>query len=215
MQGLGSALAEADAADNSTAQIQTPALAAENDDWLLNEQLRSLKQRLNLSVVPSTSIPPVMPPLPAPAAVTAATQQNRSSDCRRRSSIVAWGMMSLGLMSFVCGAVLLAWSFVGHRSDLWNIGMPLTLVGQFGLLVGLALQLDHLWHANRRTTETLENVDRQLLEINHTATMLRTSHASPGQSFYAHLAEGAHPHLLLSDLKGQLDLLANKLSQQR
>jgi hypothetical protein len=72
-----------------------------------------------------------------------------------------------------------------------------------------------LWQANRRNTETLENVDRRLHQINHAATLLRTSHGSPGQSFYAHLAEGAHPHLLLSDLKGQLDLLANKLSQQR
>jgi hypothetical protein len=122
--------------------------------------------------------------------------------------------MAIGLMAFVCGGVLLGCSLLGRRSDLWNLGMPLTLGGQFSLLLGLVLQLDHLWQANRRTTEALEIVDRQLNQIQHSATQLRTSHGSPTQSFYAHLAENAHPHLLLSDLKGQLDLLANRLSQQ-
>jgi len=43
--------------------------------------------------------------------------------------------------------------------------------------------------------------------------MLGTSHASPGAAFYSHLVEGASPQILLSDLKGQLDLLAVKLGQ--
>ena len=123
--------------------------------------------------------------------------------------------MSLGLMSFVCGGVLLAWSFIGHRNDLWGLGMPITLVGQFGLLLGLVLQLDHLWQASRHTADTLNAVDDRLSEINHATTLLRTTHSSPAQSFYAHYAEGAHPHLLLADLKGQLDLLSAKMSQQR
>ena len=124
-------------------------------------------------------------------------------------------IMSLGLMSFVCGGVLLAWSFIGHRNDLWGLGMPITLVGQFGLLLGLVLQLDHLWQASRHTADTLNAVDDRLSEINHATTLLRTTHSSHAQSFYAHYAEGAHPHLLLADLKGQLDLLSAKMSQQR
>ncbi|HZZ27603.1 MAG TPA: hypothetical protein VFE46_06305 [Pirellulales bacterium] len=221
---------EAGLADDPSNEIvmATPATAqsagvrrpAFEDDWELTEQIRSLQHRLNLPVVPSGTKQQLTAQSDGLATQTATPARHYTPIAAGQGtatarSIVAWGLMSLGLMCFVCGGVLLAWSFLGHRNDLWNLGMPLTLAGQFGLLLGLVFQLDHLWHANRRTTETLENVDRQLHEINHNATMLRTSHGTPGQSFYAHLAEGAHPHLLLTDLKGQLDLLANKLSQQR
>jgi hypothetical protein len=141
--------------------------------------------------------------------------KSASSVSRKRSSTMAWLILSLGLMSFVCGSVLLGWSLVGRRGDLWNVGMPFALVGQFGLLLGLVLQLDNLWQANRRTTETLNQVDERLEEINHATTLLQTYNSTPGQSFYVHMAENAHPHLLLADLTGQLDLLATKLSQQR
>ena len=45
-------------------------------------------------------------------------------------------------------------------------------------------------------------------------TLLGTSHGSPAGSFYAHMARGASPQLLLADLKSQLDLLAVKLGQK-
>jgi hypothetical protein len=83
------------------------------------------------------------------------------------------------------------------------------------LLLGLVLQMDSLWQANRRTTETLDQVDHRLQEINHTTTMLGTTHSAPAQSFYAHMAAGANPQMLLADLKGQLDLLAVRMSGQR
>ena len=44
--------------------------------------------------------------------------------------------------------------------------------------------------------------------------MLGTGHNSIGGAFYSHLAGGAGPELLLSDLKSQLDLLAVKIMQQ-
>ena len=37
---------------------------------------------------------------------------------------------------------------------------------------------------------------------------------SPGETFYSHLAGGANPQLLLSDLKSQLDLLADKIGER-
>ena len=127
--------------------------------------------------------------------------------------VIAWLILALGLMAFSCGGVLLAWSLLGHRSDLWNYGMPFALAGQFGLLLGLILHLDHVWHTNRRTADALASVDDRLAEINHATTLLQSSRTTPGQSFYVHMADNAHPRLLLADLKGQLDLLANKLSQ--
>jgi hypothetical protein len=125
-----------------------------------------------------------------------------------------WAALSLGLMAFVCGGTLLGWSMIAGRQDLWTIGLPITLAGQIGLLAGLVLQLDRLWCAHRSTAGKLNHFDEELHELKRTATILGAAQSPPGSSFYAHLAGGAGPHLLLADLKGQLDLLAAKISQQ-
>lgn len=116
-------------------------------------------------------------------------------------------------MCLACGGVLLGWSLVTGRSELWNLGLPLALLGQAGLLVGLVLQLENLWQSNRETTHTLDELDEQLLELRHATTLLTTTHSTSAQSFYTHLAEGASPQLMLADLKGQLDLLAVKMAK--
>lgn len=129
--------------------------------------------------------------------------------------LVAWLAASLGMMAFVCGGVLVAWSLIADRPELWNLGLPLALGGQLALLLGLLLQLDRMRQDNRQAASKLDNVDEQLHDLRTTTTMLGTSHNSPGGAFYSHLAGGASPHLLLSDLKGQLDLLAVKIEQMQ
>lgn len=117
-------------------------------------------------------------------------------------------------MVLVGGAILLVWAVVSERGELWAIGLPAAIVGQVVLLVGLVLQLDRLWHDNRTAAAKLDRVDVQLHELRTTTTLMGSSGASPGSAFYSHLAGGAGPHLLLNDLKGQLDLLAIRLSQE-
>ncbi len=46
-----------------------------------------------------------------------------------RKSLLGWILLSCGLASFFCGAALLTWSLFGERSDLWTIGVPITLAG--------------------------------------------------------------------------------------
>jgi len=134
---------------------------------------------------------------------------------KAKMGFFAWTLLSFGLMTFVCGAVLLGWSFVEGRSELWRVGMPLTLGGQAFLLIGLLLQLESIWQSNRDTTNTLDELDEQLHELKHATTLLSTARSGHGQSFYAHMAEGASPQLLLSDLKGQLDMLAVRMANDR
>ncbi len=116
-------------------------------------------------------------------------------------------------MALVCGGVLAGWSILGGRADLWGLGVPIALGGQFVLLLGLVLQLDRLWLDSRKASAKLEQVDNKLRELKQTTTLLGTGHGTPG-AFYAHFAEGASPSLLLTDLKSQLDLLALKLSNE-
>ncbi|QDU27369.1 hypothetical protein ETAA8_24560 [Anatilimnocola aggregata] len=132
-----------------------------------------------------------------------------------RFAALAWATLSVGVMCFVCGGVLLGWSAITGRQSLWSIGLPLTLFGQAGLILGLVLQLETLWQTNRATSHTLDQLDGELHELRHSTTLLTQSHSNPSQSFYLHLSEGASPHLLLADLKGQLDLLSQQMSKRR
>lgn len=129
--------------------------------------------------------------------------------------LLSWTALSLGIMALVCGGILLGWSAVSGRQDLWSIGMPIVLGGQVGLLVGLVLQLDRLWNDTRSTVVKLDHVDDQLRDLKTTTTMLGSGQESGGRAFYSHMVEGAGPQLLLSDLKSQLDLLALKISQDQ
>lgn len=134
---------------------------------------------------------------------------------RQKNSLagLAWLALSLGTSAFVCGGILLGWSLLADRPELWSVGLPVTLCGQVALLAGLILQLDRLWHDHRRAEAKLDHMDAELHVLRQTTTLLGNSPASPGTAFYAHFAEGAAPQLLLSDLKSQLDLLAVRISQ--
>jgi hypothetical protein len=150
--------------------------------------------------------------LPEPARRPAA----RSSAPVESGGLIAaftWVALSLGTTAFVCGGVLLGWSVFAQRQELWSVGMPIALAGQIALLIGLVLQLDRLWHNSRKASAKLENVDKQLHELKTATTLASTVHG-PSATFYAHLAGGASPQLLLTDLKSQLDLLAAKLSKE-
>jgi len=109
----------------------------------------------------------------------------------------------------------LGWSLVAGRDELWNIGLPIAAGGQIALLVGLVLQLDRFWRDNHRTVSKLDEVDEKLRDLKTTATLLSTIHGPSSTAFYTHLAGGANPQLLLSDLKSQLDLLAMKIGKQK
>ncbi len=200
------------------------------DSWELDEQLRhvqrvlggdkkagrdkeSAKQREvfrldSPHIGPAGRHQPVKPKLPARPAAPSRTSEGVLP-------LLGWSALSLGLMAFVCGGVLLGWSVVSGRQDLWSIGMPIVLGGQIGLLVGLVLQLDRLWSNTRSTVEKLDHVDDQLRDLKTATTMLGSGQESGGRAFYSHMVEGAGPQLLLNDLKSQLDLLALKISQDQ
>ncbi len=197
------------------------------DDWQLEDDLQAVQRRLHSLGVTDAVLPeransesPQLGPARRADAVHAnasstAGQRPMSRKRKPRAAFISWIMITLGLMTFVCGAVLLGWSLYSGRGVLWNFGLPLTLGGQAALIVGLVLQLDGLWQTNRETSSTLDELDEQLDEIKRATTLLGTTHSSAARSFYVHMAEGASPQMLLADLKGQLDMLAVRMSQER
>jgi hypothetical protein len=184
------------------------------DDWELEADLRGV-ERLVGSLKGNIQANSALPDGRVEWQGTPRSPAIERTNERPRSNLLAWTILSLGLATFACGAVLLGWSFAADRQDLWPLGLPLALVGQAALIVGLVLQLDGLWSSNRQTAESLTALDGELHRMRHATTLLTTTKNASAQSFYAHMAEGASPQLLLADLKGQMDLLAQQLATRR
>jgi hypothetical protein len=200
-----------------------------DDGWELDQQLEHIERVLSSRKAGSPKVPPAEPrevarldpPHAGPSAwhLPPAGKPARGSKPSPPPSyyalaVLTWVALSLGTTAFVCGGMLLGWSLVTGREELWAIGLPVALCGQIALLVGLVLQLDRLRHDSRHAAAKLDDVDQQLHELKTATTMLGTSHSSPASAFYSHLAGGANSQLLLTDLKSQLDLLALKIGQQ-
>jgi hypothetical protein len=140
---------------------------------------------------------------------------NRPTTAGDRSLAVGvWLGLSLGVMALVCGGILLAWSIIEKRPELWPIGLPIAIAGQVALLLALVLQLDRVWRKGRSTAAKLDDVEGQIHDLRSATAMLSTTHSSPATAFYAHYCGGASPEMLLTDLKSQLDLLAVKIGQR-
>ncbi len=124
---------------------------------------------------------------------------------------MAWSTLLIGVTTLACGSFLMGWSMFSSRAALWSIGFPIALVGGISLFVALIVQLDRLLNDNRDTATKLDMVDNQLHRLAAATNQLDAHHHSPSDAFYSHLAGGANPQLLLSDLKSQLDMLAVKM----
>ena len=181
------------------------------DDWQCDDDLLAAQHRIDLLGLGG----PVRANTPHVRQWTSQQKSAKPIRPQRRSSLLAWGALSLGTMALVFGGVLLGWSFVTDRTDLWRLGMPFALAGQATLVIGLVIQLDGLWRSNHDATATLGELDEQLEELRRVTSRLTTTHTDPSQSFYVHLAERANPQVLLADLKSQLDLLAMQLPERR
>ena len=133
---------------------------------------------------------------------------------RPKTSLIAWLMTAMGLMGFACGGVLVSWSLWSDRGELWNLGLPIALGGQSLLALGLLLQLDRVWRASHLNSDQLGEFNTRLSTLRHDTSQL--SRRSPGEvgAFYSHLSQSASPHVLVADLKGQLDMLQREMSDR-
>ena len=106
-------------------------------------------------------------------------------------------------------------SLARQEPDLWNRGLPLAIAGQVGILLALSLQLERLWTTSRYTARKLKDVDAQLQQLGHSAEAQRHLQASQASGLLSQMAQQPSSHVLLADLKGQLDRLAGDAARQR
>lgn len=150
---------------------------------------------------PVVATPRVMPTL-------AARQTNSGGQ------LISWLAILFGTFIFGGGIGLGSWSIYEDIPLYWDIGVMLTLVGQGFLILGLVLVLSRLWRNSRYASGKLNEIQWQLGEVQRTAQAIVGLKNGSAPSFYAELARGASPQMLLSSLRGQLDQLAVRVGNE-
>jgi hypothetical protein len=217
------------AGEEAATPSASPQMFATYDGWDLDEQLRHIERVLQTADMADRDSEALnrcemgrldrshaaMPDWHQPGSRRPAKQRkNAGGKLDFVWGALAWLALLSGATIFACGGVLLGWSLVTGRQELWTLGLPLALVGQLALLFGLLLQMERLRRDNRRASAKFDQFDEQLHELKTATTLLSTSQSPASTTFYSHFAEGASPKLLLTDLKSQLDLLAMKIAQE-
>jgi hypothetical protein len=194
------------------------------DDWQLEQNLRRLQARID----PLHRQRPARPKMStasrrpqwrvdaahAPVRPPHSPRRRTSVDRPGRSPTFTNSALLLGLVACVGGVGVLGYSVVESRGELWNVGLSAVVAGGVVFLMGLVLQLERIWHNSRVAVQKLRQIDTHLQDLERTTAALGVTHGSASQAFYTHMADSASPHLLLSDLKGQIDLLALSLSRR-
>jgi hypothetical protein len=197
--------------------------SAKFEDWQLDQNVRSLQARIEpwksrggarrVKRPASRQTQWRVDAAHAPVPRFHTKPKRRSADSvAGRSPTFTNSALLLGLLATVGGVAVLGWSVLEARGDLWNVGLSTTVAGGIVFLLGLVLQLERIWHNCRLAVHKLRQIDSHLQDLERTTASLGVTHGSASQAFYSHMAEQAHPHLMLADLKGQIDLLARNFA---
>jgi hypothetical protein len=213
--------ASSEAAVKVASQVDVKTLlrgGALDQDWALEADIRgvqrligALKSRSTLVAEPlavhlahaspgSWHVPgePARSPNASRTAPPAVAHQPHEAP-QRSSHPAAWTVLCMGVALLACGVALVVLSVISARADLWQIGLPAVVVGQAGLIIGFALQLDALGGRSSRTTTSAE------------AVVETTAADSPATGMRAMSDTAvASQHMLLSELKTRLDRLVQQ-----
>jgi hypothetical protein len=208
----------------ATAAASPPRL----DDWASTKTARELGRELRRPGMTNSSHPgsprrfdppqdlfaqltqqgaPSIAPVIAEPTVRTRLQSRRSEGAQ----LAAWSIVLVGTLLFTGGVGLIAWSLSTRQLHLWNLALGLTLGGQGTLIFGLVLVVSRLWRNSRHAAGRLQDVQARLGQLQHAADALTATRSAGAPAFYADLVRGASPHVLLANLKGQVDQLATRI----
>jgi hypothetical protein len=127
------------------------------------------------------------------------------------SQVVAWLTVIVGLLVLGCGVGLISWSLSHNQMRYWNHALGLAIAGQGVLILGLVLVISRLWRSTRYAATKLQDVHSRLGQLQQASEALAATRPGGAPAFYADLVRGASPHVLLANLKGQVDQLATRV----
>jgi hypothetical protein len=208
--------------DPAAAELATPLIDAPSftiqaplstfDTWALEEQLRHVDRilsgaRFKTEVRPEHTDPPSLVPAPRGAlwkkrAASAAATPKLPTKLRAR---LAWIVVATGAAALALGICMLCAGAIIGRARWQSLGLPITLLGQVALLLGMMMQLDLVWHGKRETASKLYRFQKRLGDLEHLADELApTSSEEPPPP--------VDEQELLAELKNRLDLLSHRLN---
>ncbi len=196
----------------------------ELEDWEFEETIRQAQQLLrsvtdepspgwgHRSTERTNSIR--KPPVDRRVQVESETSDPPRAEQARPSGTWPWVMLAFGLGVFACGAALMGLSLAKGSPQLWQLGLPMVLGGQLAVLFVVTWQLDVVWLSNRATFVALHCVDEQLRQL-QVRSNRHVAEPQDAKTFSRHLAEDASPHLLLNNLREQIDQLSAQLTKPK
>jgi hypothetical protein len=149
-----------------------------------------------------------------PTIATLAPQSFAADLAQRHNTggqLVAWLVVIIGVLALTSGVGLLAWSLSTSQMLYWNDALGLALAGQGTLIFGLVLVTSRLWRSSRYSAAKLQDVHTRLGQLQQSAETFAATRTGGAPAFYADLVRGASPHVMLANLKGQVDQLATRV----
>lgn len=134
-----------------------PPVVPEYWAWQVNEQLRHAERvtqsgrRRKTSMGEQIRIDDASPTVPPTRDTSRETK--RSDAVETPLGAFAWFVICAGVTALTCGSVLMVWSIYGERPELWTVGLPIMIVGQVTLVLGVGLQLVARTQLEQRTTQ--------------------------------------------------------------
>jgi hypothetical protein len=142
-----------------------------------------------------------------PTSTTAIQQQQAP----HTGQLLAWLVVVTSALVLSTGLGTIAWSLSSHDLRYWNLAIGLSIGGQGGLILGLVMLIARLWRSSRYAAAKLHDVHARLGQVQQAAEAWNANRASSAPAFYADLVRGASPHIMLANLKGQVDQLATRM----
>jgi hypothetical protein len=157
--------------------------------------------QLEQATTPGLASPALLPP-------SSAIQQKQPNV---GSQLLAWLIVVAGTVVLSGGIGLIAWSLSNRQMQYWDLALGLAIGGQGALVLGLAMLITRLWRSSRYSATKLQEVHARLGQVQQAAEALNANRTSNAPAFYADLVRGASPHIMLANLKGQVDQLATRV----
>jgi hypothetical protein len=151
----------------------------------------------------------------SPQLRSVAHQDSISTDHGARRSATPFFLgvvLGSGFLALTVGVAALVWSAAFNQAIVWKWGLTTTVAGEGLLILGLTWMAARLWQKGRQLDWNLHEVDSQLTEMSELAGSLTASQLSSSQHYYQHFSQSANPHLLVANLRGQIDQLAERLA---